>query len=87
MAIDDVIKQMELDEWDGATKLPPIQYARLRGIYPQKVYGAIRNGKLERTRCECGRPCVEVDAADEYFGFKKGPLSEEGEASESPVHE
>ena len=65
--IDDAIKNMELDDLEGATKLPPIQYAKLRGIYPQKVYGALRNHKLQWSTCECGRKVVVVEEADEYF--------------------
>lgn len=62
--IDDAIKAMQ-DDVEGATKLPPIQYAKLRGIYPQKVYAALRSTKLEWDRCNCGRRVVDVEAADE----------------------
>jgi hypothetical protein len=67
MGIDDFIKQAEADELEDATKLPPIQYAKLRGIYPQKVYAAIRSGKLQQKPCDCGRKIVVVEEADEYF--------------------
>lgn len=50
------------------TKLPPIQYAKLRGLYPQKVYAAIRAGKVEAKPCDCGRKVVIVAEADKYFG-------------------
>jgi hypothetical protein len=68
--IDDAIKAMQ-DDVEGATKLPPIQYAKLRGIYPQKVYGALRNGKLVWDTCDCGRRVVVVEEADEYFKLGK----------------
>jgi hypothetical protein len=66
-SIDDFIRQAEEDELKDATKLPPIQYAKLRGIYPQKVYAAIRSRKLEQRNCDCGRKIVVVKEADEYF--------------------
>jgi len=69
--IEELLKEMERDDLEGATKLPPIQYAKLRGIYPQKVYAALRNKKLEPTRCECGRKVVVVEEADEYFKLGK----------------
>ena len=64
--IDDAIKAME-DDSEGATKLPPIQYAKLRGMYPQKVYAAIRKGKLPLVFCDCGRKVVVIDDADRFF--------------------
>jgi hypothetical protein len=64
--IDDAIKAMEEDS-TGATKLPPIQYAKLRGIRPQKVYAAIRNHRLEHIWCDCGRKVVIIDDADKLF--------------------
>jgi len=79
MGIDDFIRQAEEDELADATKLPPIQYAKLRGIYPQKVYAAIRARKLEERNCDCGRKIVVVEEADEYFKlgrFRQTDLSE-----------
>lgn len=69
--IEELLKEMERDDLEGATKLPPIQYAKLRGIYPQKVYKALRSGRLEATRCDCGRKVVVVEEADEYFKLGK----------------
>lgn len=68
--LDDLIAQMKLDDLEGATKLPPIQYAKLRGMYPQKVYTAIRNHRLEATTCECGRKVIVVADADRLFGIQ-----------------
>lgn len=65
--LDDLIEQMKKDDLEGATKLPPIQYAKLRGIYPQKVYAALRSRRLEWSTCECGRKVVVVDDADKFF--------------------
>jgi hypothetical protein len=64
--IDDAIQAME-DDFEGATKLPPIQYAKMRGLYPQKVYAAIRNHKLEAVHCDCGRRVVVIEDADKFF--------------------
>lgn len=71
MDIDGLLREMERDDLEGATKLPPIQYAKLRGIYPQKVYKAIRDKKLEPTKCDCGRKVVVVEEADEFFKLGK----------------
>lgn len=68
--LDDLIEQMKRDDLEGATKLPPIQYAKLRGMYPQKVYSALRNRKLEATTCECGRKVIIVADADRLFGVQ-----------------
>jgi hypothetical protein len=65
--IDDLFEQMQKDDLEGATKLPPIQYAKLRGIRPQRVYAALRAHKLDPTTCECGRKVVVVEEADELF--------------------
>jgi hypothetical protein len=72
MNLDELLAQIEEDERKDATLLPPIQYAKMRGLYPQRVYKAIRNDR-ERTiwkTCECGRLVVIVDAADKALGFK-----------------
>jgi hypothetical protein len=86
MSIDDFMKQIEDDERaDRAeleSKLTPIDYGRLRGIAPQRVYQAIRNGKLEVERCLCGRKVIDVAQADIKFGFKD-PISEVSGAEDS----
>lgn len=65
--IDDVIAKMMKDELEDAKRLKPIQYAKLRGLYPQRVYKAIRNRKLEVITCDCGSKVIEVAVADEVF--------------------
>lgn len=80
--IDDAIRAMETDV-EGATLLPPIQYAKLRGIYPQKVYKALRGKRLDVAICQCGRRCVSIEEADEHFKlgrFAEGAMSVEEEA-------
>jgi hypothetical protein len=68
---DELFEQMQKDELEDATKLTPIEYARLRGIRPQAVYRALRHHKLEWDRCECNRRVVVVEKADRLFN--KGP--------------
>ena len=68
---DELLAMMEEDERNDAELLSPIEYARARGIYPQRVYKVIRQGKLTPEYCNCGRKCIRVTDADEVFGFKK----------------
>jgi hypothetical protein len=84
MNLDDLLKQIQEDELSDTNLLPPIQYAKLRGLYPQRVYKAIRDDRNKRTiwkTCECGRLVVIVEAADKLFGFKT--VSEEDEDGSS----
>jgi len=69
MNIDELMRQMETDEREDQRLITPVEYGRLRGIAPQRVYYAIRNNKLGIERCECGRKCVVKADADEHFGF------------------
>jgi len=67
------------------TRLPVIQYAKLRDLYPQKVYAAIRAGKLEQRLCDCGRKVVIIAEADTYFGLE---VNNAGQVSDSePLHQ
>lgn len=74
MGIDDLIRQMREDELSDraqeATKLSPIEYARLRKIAPQRVYQKIRAGKLTKEECVCGRSVIDVADADVAFSIK-----------------
>ena len=79
---DELLRMIEEDERADASILPPVQYARMRGIYPQRVYAALRNKKLETVWCPCGRRCIDVQTADEVFGFGvKANLPEEEEVA------
>lgn len=69
MNIDELFRQMQEDEKEDQRLITPVEYGRLRGIAPQRVYYAIRNHKLEVVRCECGRRCVVKEDADVLFGF------------------
>ena len=74
---DDLIRQMAADEHEGATKLKPIKYGRLRGIQPQLVYYHIRKGHIKEEQCLCGDTVIDVDLADQFF--HKGKYTHEGD--------
>jgi hypothetical protein len=76
---DELMQQMELDEMEGATKLSPRDYGKLRGISPQLVYYHIRQGKLKKETCLCGRSVIDVDAADAFFKKGRHTDGEDGE--------
>jgi hypothetical protein len=76
MGIDDLLKQIQEDELTDKVELTthatPIEYARARGIAPQRVYYALRNhgDELKTEQCKCGRRVLDITQADIYFGFK-----------------
>lgn len=78
MGIDDVIAQMMKDEFEDAEQLKPIQYAKLRGLYPQRVYKAIRDRKLKVITCLCGSKVINVDEADRVFKVGKYRTGSQG---------
>jgi len=49
-------------------KLPPREYANLRGMKPQLVYYHIRQGHVDMEKCLCGRSVIDVEKADMFFG-------------------
>lgn len=73
--IDDLFAAMERDEVEGARLLSPIEYAKGRSMRPQTVYRYIRTGELGKygaiERCDCGRRCLVVSVADEFFAEKE----------------
>ena len=69
MNLDEVAAQMALDELSDSGWMTPINYAKMRKLYPQRVYRAIREDKLGHKRCDCGRVVVSVADADVLFGF------------------
>jgi hypothetical protein len=87
MGIDDVIREMKDDELSDRTveqnKATPIDYARLRSrttgkkMAPQKVYYAIRTGRLELEDCNCGRHVIDIDKADKLFNLHQEVESDE----------
>jgi hypothetical protein len=79
--MDELMKKMELDDLDGVTKMSPRDYGKLRGISPQLVYYHIREGRIDKERCECGRSVIDVDRADAHF--KKGKYDGRTDSEES----
>lgn len=77
LSTDELIARMKQDELEGATKLSPRDYGKMRGIAPQLVYYHLREGHLTWTHCECGRKVIDIDEADAYF--KKGKYREDHE--------
>jgi hypothetical protein len=81
--IDDLFRQMQEDDLADKVELTthatPIEYARARGMAPQKVYYALRNhrDKLNTEQCKCGRRVLSISRADEYFGIKDELPNEE----------
>lgn len=76
---DELMRQMELDELEDRaetiTKLSPREYGKMRGIAPQLVYYHMRNGKIKKEQCICGKTVIDIDAADQFF--KKGEYADE----------
>jgi hypothetical protein len=85
MNTDELFEAMQRDEQADARLMPPVAYGKLRGISPQLVYYHIRAKHLETEYCDCGRKCIEREAADDFFRSigKLAPLSEDpGESSD-----
>lgn len=75
MGIDDLLRQMqedeEADKLETQTHATPIEYARSRGIRPQRIYYYLRNRKLVSSNCQCGRRVIDMAEADELLGIKR----------------
>jgi hypothetical protein len=71
LTTEEVLRLMEEDELHDRvaqqTLASPIDYAKSRGIAPQKVYYWIRTKRLEKETCPCGRSCVNIEAADKVL--------------------
>jgi hypothetical protein len=78
MNIDEFIAQLEKDETGDQKYMKPVQYAKLRGLYPQQIYGWMKNGTLTSMHCDCGSRVIEVEEADELLR-SKGKLSPRSE--------
>lgn len=68
---DELFELMARGENEGAEKLSPREYGKLRGITPQLVYHHIKAGHIKKETCICGRSVIDVAAADEYFNNRK----------------
>ncbi len=89
--IDDFIRAIQEDERQDKAehfkKLPPIEYARLRKMVPQRVYYFLRqhrnhtrdkckSGKhIQLEDCICGRRVLDVEEADFFFNIKQSDLN------------
>jgi hypothetical protein len=71
MSLDDLFDKFEQDDLEGAEKLSPRDYAKLRGMAPQMVYYYIRNGVVDTETCICGKRVVDVSATDEAIQTRK----------------
>lgn len=73
--IDDLQRMIEederIDKAELLNKMTPIEYARLRGMAPQRVYYYLRNKKLASETCQCGRRVIDVKDTDELLAIKK----------------
>lgn len=79
LSTEELIAQMERDEAEGASKLSPREYARLRGKAPQLIYYYIRKHKIKMEVCVCGRNVIDVEAADAFFGRDSAGAAEDAE--------
>lgn len=70
MNIDEVLKDMEAFDNEGAKFMTPIQYSKVRPVQGPQVYGWMRSGALSWKRCDCGRRVINVEEADELMRSK-----------------
>lgn len=84
--IDELIEQMQADELADAPLITPVNYAKMRPISPQLVFYAIRTKKIPVEVCNCGRRCIDIKKADNYYRNKKGrdvwPFGEDEEVDD-----
>ena len=74
-SIDELLELIKKDEAEDQatlqTKMPINDYARARGIAPQRVHYHIRAKHLKKEQCVCGRYVIDISAADQVFGFNQ----------------
>lgn len=79
---DELFRMMEEDELEDQaatqTHMAVSEYARLRHITPQNVHYYIRNKRLKKYRCVCGKPVINIEEADIALRFKEPPGKESG---------
>jgi hypothetical protein len=63
---------------DPAPRMAIGEYAKLRHITPQNVHYYIRQKRLEKYKCDCGRFVVDTHEADIAMGFKKKEVPDGG---------
>ena len=88
MNIDEVLKDMEAFENEGAEFMTPVQYAKVRPVQAPQVYGWIKTGKISSHRCLCGRKIISVQEVDDFLRSKGKLLPalerEENDGAEEP---
>jgi hypothetical protein len=70
MNIDDIMRDMEAFDREGAEFMTPVQYAKIRPIQAPQVYGWIRTNKISWKRCDCGRKVINVQEVDDLMRSK-----------------
>jgi hypothetical protein len=79
--LDELVRQMQLDEVEDAEYVTPVNYAKIRPkLTPQLVYYRIRTGKLVPYQCACGRKVIKIEEADKVFGFTNEEEETDGES-------
>ena len=77
---DELLRMMEEDELEDkakvVTRMAISDYARLRHTTPQSVHYYIRNKRLNKYKCDCGRFVIDIQEADLAMGFKKEEVSD-----------
>lgn len=85
---DELLRMMEEDELEDQaevkTRMAIGDYARLRHVTPQNVHYYIRNKRLKKHRCDCGRFVVDIHEADLAMGFKKEEVADGATDNASP---
>jgi hypothetical protein len=71
MNIDDFIRKVEQDELADAQYITPVNYSKIRPVSSPQIYQLIRNKKLHKHTCACGRTVIELAEADAYFGPRR----------------
>jgi hypothetical protein len=70
MNIDEIMRDMEAFDAEGAEFMTPIQYSKIRPVQAPQVYGWIRTGKISWKRCDCGRKVINVREVDDLLRSK-----------------
>jgi len=79
---DELMRLMEEDELQDQAEVQSRMaignYAKLRHVTPQSVHYYIRNKRLNKYKCDCGRFVIDVAEADIAMGFKKKEVPDGG---------
>lgn len=78
---DELLQMIEEDELEDQaavqTHMSISDYARLRHITPQNVHYYIRNKRLNKYKCICGKPVINIEEADIALRFKETDSDQE----------